>query len=61
MDRPKQCPFCKGLVWFTDFVFEDFDCPCGAKYHWQSNTWTYYDKAKKERTEIRGDLWNENR
>lgn len=56
MENHRKCPFCEAL--HPRYPIADLKCGCGAKYHCNADVWTFYDKTKKERKEIRGDLWN---
>ena len=56
MERHRKCPFCGAL--HQRYPIHDLKCDCGAKYHCEADVWTYYDKSKKERKEVKGDLWN---
>jgi hypothetical protein len=56
MENHRKCPFCEAI--FNRYPIADLKCQCGAKYHCESDVWTFYDKAKKERKEVKGDLWH---
>lgn len=57
MAKPKICPFCNRIISLLN-NYSNLNCDCGAKYYWESDVWTCYDKTKKERIEVEGDLWN---
>jgi hypothetical protein len=57
MENHRKCPFCEAL--HSRYPIADLKCQCGAKYHREADVWVFYDKAKKERKEVKGDLWNE--
>lgn len=56
MKKHRKCPFCGAL--HQRYPIHDLKCDCGAEYHCESDVWTFYDKSKKERKEVKGDLWN---
>ena len=56
MEHHRKCPFCEAI--FNRYPIADLKCQCGAKYHCNADVWTFYDKAKKQRKEVKGDLWN---
>ena len=55
MEIHRQCPFCKAI--FNRYPIVDLKCQCGAKYHRESDVWTFHDQEKKELKEEKGDLW----
>ena len=59
MRQHRKCPFCGSL--HQRYPIRDLKCYCGAKYHCNADVWEYYGKSKKEREEVKGDLWNVNR
>lgn len=57
MEKHRKCPFCGAI--FNRYPISDLKCECGAKYYREADVWDFYDKGKKERKEVKGDLWNE--